>query len=188
MSRAPWPSAFGRGQAPPLQIDVPQRLPGGLWGPPPATGIVSYDNQGNPAGGFGTVPASARGMARAEWPIPVRWEIQVGLSLQCVAGAGGSFEFSPGDFRLFWQLQSYTESASASQELVLEYGAGIYPAVQNWKFSEVKPSTYVLTAQRIEMQVLYIEDNGIGSSQIHDTSWRWSVSFMPALTASGWPA
>lgn len=182
-----WDSRFGRGRTGPLQIDVPVRLPGGLWGPPPATGIVSWDAQGNPESGFGVIPSASSGLTRAEWPLSVRWEVQVALSLQCLGGGNNpNYSFGPGDFRLFFQMMSYVESASARQELVLEYGPGIYPAVQNLVYSEGKPSTYVLTGQRIELSVLNIEDNGL--VQLAGSSWRWTVSFLPALTASGWPA
>lgn len=190
MSGQSWDPRYGRSRTGPLQISTPVRLPGGIWGPPPASGVVSYGAQGEPVSGFGVVESSANGMARAEWPFPVRWEIQAALSFALVSGGIGAnnFEFSPGDFRIFIELTSFIESASAKQSLVLEYGAGIYPMVQNLVFKEAIPSTYVLTAQRVEMRVLSIEDNGIGSTQVWNSSWRWNVNFLPALASAGWPA
>lgn len=188
MTGARFDARYGRGLVGPLQIDVPDRLPGGLWGPPPATGLVSWDMQGAPLSGFGPVDRNLAGLMRAEWPIPVRWELQIALALTHISGGNGEHIWSPGDFRLFLQIRSYVESASATQDVVLEYGPGIYPLIQNIVWSENKPLTYALTAQRIEAEVLSIEDNGIGGQAIHGATYRWAVAFLPALTSAGWPA
>jgi hypothetical protein len=75
-------------------IDVPARLPGGVWGAPALTFRLTYDGNGNPAVSWGPgspfvsaiagvqVPAdiAARTAARAEQPWPQAWVAQVGVT------------------------------------------------------------------------------------------------------------
>jgi len=67
-----------------LAVDYPERLPGGVWGPPPLSWTMSWNVNGQPSitwsdGSTGpTVPQSIRDVctARAEQPIPCVWAIQ----------------------------------------------------------------------------------------------------------------
>jgi hypothetical protein len=75
-------------------IDVPARMPGGVWGAPALTFRLAYDGNGNPAVSWGPgspfvsalagvqVPAdiAARTAARAEQPWPQAWVAQIGVT------------------------------------------------------------------------------------------------------------
>lgn len=195
MSGQRWDGRYGRGRVGPLQAETPVRLPGGVWGPPPIVGLVVFDNNGLPVSGLGRVdPAQrAQSLARTEWPLPVRWELQYFLSLTRVA-------FNPlvpvpeqwpapvGALSVRGSLQWRIESAAAEQLIELPFGPGVYPFVLA---SQGVPgfeglTTFSVVAQQIETQI--VEIVGTGDPSLGGSTWQWSCCPMIGLTSAGWPA
>lgn len=181
---------FGRGRVGPLQAVLPTRLPGGIWGPPAATGTVTWDANGGPIAGFGLVPASAATLGQTEWPIPCRWEVQANLSLTKLSGPGGTtFPATGLAFRPHIQIVSSVESAAGLDEYELRWGAGLYPSHNaNHQLGQVQPfwQTWVFSAQTLRFRLDRIE-GGINANLAGQT-WGWSISILPCLTSAGWPA
>lgn len=187
MTRAAWPAAFGRGRSAPLQIDVPQRLPGGIWGPTPIGGEVEWDFQGAVVGpkSIDLSAISNANQLRAEWPIPVRWELQLGLSLQCLSapidwnGAVGSFDLRGG-------IESNVESATVIQPVRLVFGPGVYPLQAAVSGIPGLGSTFPVVGQTVitRLDRLVLADDVALAS----TRWAWKVNTVCGLTSSGWPA
>ena len=182
---------FGRGRVGPLQAVTPTRLPGGVWGPPATTGIISFDSQGVPLEGFGPVPAGTVALtsARAEWPLPVRWEVQLFLAV-ALKDYKGTPPAPPPDWSLNalaieGLLQWRVESAQAEQPLGLVYGPGLYPFLAAINGVPGLSSTFPLIAQQVETRVVRV--GGTGHPSLADTSWEWSVSTILGLTSAGWP-
>lgn len=182
---------FGRGRVGPLQAVTPTRLPGGVWGPPATTGIVTFDAQGVPLEGFGDVPAGAVALtsARAEWPLPVRWEAQVFLALERVSFTGNPPapvpNWSNGAIAIEGLLQWRVESAQAEQPLQLVFGPGLYPLLAAINGVAGLSSTLPLIAQQVETRITRV--GGIGDPSLANSSYRWSVSTLLGLTSAGWP-
>jgi len=191
-----WDSRFGRARVGPLQADVPTRLPGGLWGPPAATGIVSFDPNGGPLDGWGVVSSANATLGQSEWPIPVRWEVQANVSLSLASGTvvGNVWPQNSATtaFAARIRVISSVESATGIDEVDLAFGPGLYPARNNFHHV-LQPNrpypwsqSYVYTAQTLRFELVSLTgqvENGLAS-----TSWNWSISILPALTSAGWPA
>lgn len=188
---------YGRGRVGPLQALTPVRLPGGVWGPPPATGVVTFDSQGSPTAGYGRVPASvvSSSTARAEWPMPVRWEAQLWLGLERLNYVGNppapapTWPIStqnPFAFSVNGSLQWRIESAQANLPVQLTIGPGLYPFLPATEGVPGLNATFALVAQQVEYSVLSV--SGIGAPELADSTWQWTVAFMLGLTSAGWPA
>lgn len=190
-----WDGRYGRGRTGPLQAETPVRLPGGVWGPPPVTGEVSFDANGFPATGFGRLDPLQRSnsLARTEWPIPVRWELQYYLSLTRVSFNPATpvpevWLAPPGAFRMLGNLTWRIESASAEQSIDLLFGPGMYPFLLA---SNAVPgfeglTTFSVVAQQIESQLFEIA--GRGDPSLGGSTWRYTASAMIGLTSAGYPA
>lgn len=193
MTRAAWPSSFGRGRSAPLQVDVPQRLPGGTWGAPPASGTLVYDAQGLPIVKNGsTVTGSASaGLCQAEWPMPCRWECQLGVSIEPINGNVPWNNLASSDvFRIFWQIVASVESAAFPYIYVAgRVGPGLYPYAyneQNPGFNPTGGSTLVFMAQTLRASIVRFEVNA--DVNLANTQWAWSSTCLLGLTSSGVPA
>ena len=186
MTRAAWPSAFGRGRNAPLQIDVPQRLPGGIWGPTPLTGVVSWDGNGNPtAQGVQSLAATTQSLLRAEWPIPTRWELQIQLALSPVSNAT-TWTGAGGVLLLLGSLESSVESAAVVQEVRLgEYGPGVYPLTAAVNGVQGLGATFPVIGQTVILKVDGVEQGP--DLNLANQTWRWTVSAVCGLTSAGWP-
>jgi hypothetical protein len=187
MSRAPWPAAFGRGRSAPLQIDVPQRLPGGIWGPTPIGGTVSWDAQGVPVGpsSINLTAISNANQLRAEWPIPVRWELQFWLSLQCLT-TDIPWNGQVGSLVMIGAIETSVESATIVQEVQLSFGPGVYPLTAAFNGVAGLGSTFPVIGQTVITRINRLE---LGNDQnLAGTTWAWKVNTVAGLTASGWPA
>lgn len=186
MSRAPWPAAFGRGRSAPLQIDVPQRLPGGIWGPTPLTGTVSWDAQGNPTTqGTQSLTATNQSLLRAEWPIPVRWELQLGLELSPVSGGGTIWNGATGALNIRGSIESSVESASVTQGVQLVFGPGVYPLLAAVNGIPGLSSTFPVIGQTVIVRVNELEQ--APDLNLAGQTWRYTVSVVCGLTSAGWP-
>lgn len=185
---------FGRGRVGPLQAVTPTRLPGGVWGPPPVSGLVSFDAQGVPSSGYGGIDATSvsSSLVRAEWPLPVRWETQIFLDLQRVSYVGNppapaaDWPAPVGAFNLRGLLQWRIESAAAQLVIELPYGPGLYPLVAALQGAPGLGPTFAIMAQQVESRFLSVE--GIGDPSLANTTWRYSASILLGLTSAGWPA
>lgn len=192
---------FGRGRVGPLQALTPVRLPGGVWGPPPATGTVSFDFQGSPSGGFGAVPASvvSSSTARAEWPMPVRWEAQLFLSIERISWASNIIPpqtapppvwpippNNPAAFSVNGLLQWRVESAQANLPVQLPLGPGLYPFLPAVQGAPGLGATFALVAQQVEFSITSV--SGIGDPSLAGSTWQWSASLLLGLTSAGWPS
>jgi hypothetical protein len=187
-------SRFGRGRVGPLQAVTPTRLPGGVWGPPPVSGLVSFDAQGTPSSGYGAIDATSvsSSLVRAEWPLPVRWEVQVFLDLQRIAYVGNPPAPPPdwsapiGAFGVRGLLQWRIESASAQLPIDLVLGPGLYPLTAAIQGVPGLGATFAFMAQQVEARFLTVD--GIGDPSLANSTWRYSASFLVGLTSAGWPA
>ena len=194
MTRAAWPSAFGRGRAGPLQIDVPQRLPGGLWGPQPISGTVAWDNQGapiNPATGSGvsvltlSLADTSQCLLQAEWPIPTRFELQLGLSLSCVAGGPASWTAATQAFTVLGVIEGSVESATVTQVVSLPFGPGAYPLTAAVSGIPGLGSTFPVIAQVLRVRLSAVQ--ATPDPTLAGQTWAWSVNALCGLTSAGWP-
>jgi len=197
MSGQQWDGRYGRGRVGPLQALTPVRLPGGVWGPPPATGTVTFNAQGFPSAGVGAVPASvvSSSTARAEWPMPVRWEAQLWLGIERVSYTGNPPAPVPVwpiptnntvAFSVNGSLQWRIESAQANLPVQLPLGPGVYPFKPAVLGAPGLGATFALIAQQVEFSVLSVE--GIGDPLLANSTWQWTVSFLLGLTSAGWPS
>jgi hypothetical protein len=191
-----WDGRFGRARVGPLQADVPTRLPGGLWGPPPASGIVEFDPNGGPTNGWGPVASANATLGQSEWPLPVRWEVQASVTLTLVSGTiVGSVwpqNSAAQAFAARLRVISSVESATGVDEVDLAFGPGLYPPRNNFHH-QLQPNrpypwsqSYVYTAQTLRFELVSL--TGQQEASLASTSWRWSLSILPALTSAGWPA
>ena len=185
---------FGRSRVGPLQALTPTRLPGGVWGPPPITGLVSFNVQGAPLTGFGALdPATvSASLVRAEWPMPGRWEAQIFLGLERVSYTGNPpapFPSWPGvadALSVNGLLQWRIESAQAELPINLPLGPGPYPLTAALAGVPGLGATLPIMAQQVEARFLTVTGNG--DPQLANQTWRWSVNFLLGLTSAGWPA
>ena len=196
MTRAAWPSAFGRGRAGPLQVDVPQRLPGGIWGPPPIAGTVSWDANGFPIDPATGAPAvggvlvssladTTQSLLQAEWPLPTRWELQVGLGLTCIKGGPAQWSAPTGTFNVRGVLESRVESAMVSQVIDLAFGPGVYPLTAAQAGILGLSNTFPVIGQVVRVR---LTDVVLGSDAIlADQTWSWNVNVLCGLLSAGWP-
>ena len=190
-----WDGRYGRGRTGPLQAETPIRLPGGVWGPPPVVGTVSFDNNGFPLAGFGKLDPLQRSnsLARTEWPLPVRWELQYYLSLTRVsfnplAPVPEQWPAPVNAFSIRGLLQWRIESAAAEQQIELPFGPGLYPFLlaQNAVPGFQGLTTFAVVAQQIETQIFEIA--GIGDPSLGGSTWQYSCCPMIGLTSAGYPA
>lgn len=186
---------YGRGRVGPLQAVTPIRLPGGVWGPPPASGVVSFDAQGVPVAGVGPIDPTvvSSSLARSEWPLPVRWEAQLFLGLERLSYVGNPPApaptwpaVNPAAFSVEGLLQWRIESAQAELAVNLPLGPGVYPLVPALAGVPGLGATFALIAQQVECRMVRV--TGIGDPALANTTWRWSVAFLLGLTSAGWPA
>ena len=195
MTRAAWPSAFGRGRSAPLQIEVPQRLPGGLWGPQPIGGTVSWDAQGapiNPTTGIGvaqldlSLADTSQNLLQAEWPIPTRFELQLGLTLSCVAGGPATWSAAAGAFSVLGRIEGNVESAQVTQNVNLFFGPGAYPLTAAINGVPGLGSTFPVMAQVVRVRIDQVR--ALPDFTLAGQTWAWTVSALCGLTSAGWPA
>jgi len=194
VTRAAWPAAFGRGRAAPLQVDVPQRLPGGLWGPQPISGTVAWDNQGapiNPATGSGvnvldlSLADTSQALLQAEWPIPTRFELQLGLSLSCVAGGPASWNAAAQAFTVLGSIEGSVESATVTQVVSLPFGPGAYPLLAAINGVPGLSTTFPVIAQVVRVRLTSVR--ALPDLTLAGQTWAWTVNAVCGLTSAGWP-
>lgn len=186
MTRAAWPAAFGRGRSGPLQINVPQRLPGGIWGPQPISGTVSWDAQGLPTVvGPQSLVQTSQSLLRAEWPVPTRWELQLGLQLVCIQGGATAWNGATGALNLRGSIESSVESASVTQAVQLIFGPGVYPLTAAVQGINGLSSTFPVIGQYLVARIDSLEQQP--DVALASTTWQWTVSCVCGLTSAGWP-
>jgi hypothetical protein len=185
MTGARFPQAFGRAQAGPLQVSIPSRLPGGLWGPQPISGVVEWDAQGDPSVRKVSLQGTSQSLLQTEWPIPTRWELQLGLALTCLNGSQ-AFNGATGSFNLRGAIVSSVESAEVSQAVELVFGPGVYPLVAAVNGVLGLGSTFAVVGQTVRVRFDRIDlapDRALAS-----TRWAWTVQTVCGLTSAGWPS
>jgi hypothetical protein len=160
-----------------------------LWGPVPASGQLIYDAQGTPiAPGTttGPVTAATRILTQAEWPIPTRWELQFGCSID--GPAPWSNLANTDGFIARFSVVATVESASYRWPIrVGGNGPGVYP--YQWDIANTfapTGATYPLVAQTVRIELESIEVNP--DVNLASTHWNWSVVPLLGLTSAGWPA
>lgn len=187
MTGARFPSSFGRAQAGPLQVSIPSRLPGGLWGPQPISGVVSWDANGAPlVSGFQSLDASSQSLLQTEWPIPTRWEIQLSLSLVCLQGGLTAWVGSNFALNVQGHIDSSVESAAIRTDVSLPFGPGPYPLIAAVNGIQGLGSTFPVIGQTVRLRI-------DGLTQTFDPSlsgstWQWTVNAVAGLTSAGWPS
>lgn len=186
MTGARFPAAFGRAQAGPLQVSIPSRLPGGLWGPQPIGGVVEWDAQGLALNADVNLAAStSQSLLQSEWPIPTRWELQLGLTLQNLSN-GQPWSGQTSAFNLRGSIVSSVESAEVVQDIQLVFGPGVYPLTAAVNGVMGLGSTFAVIGQTVRVRfdrLLCNNDLGLAG-----TRWAWSVSTVCGLTSAGWPS
>lgn len=185
---------YGRLLDGPLQLAVPRRLPGGVWGSPPLTGRFSFDGNGipiDPANGlpsFFTVLIDVRNDLRAlqsqtEWPIPTRWELQIGVLIEPDTELGTAIPWPGINAASFLgSIDTSIESASVAQPLQL--GPGVWPLVAAQANTPGLTATFPVVAQQVRVsffQVVLNQDRNLAIGQT--TNWVWKISTMIGLTA-----
>lgn len=188
-----WDGRAARGRVGPLSVSTPTRLPGGLWGPAPITGSVTWDANGfpiNPATGTPsaiiTIPLTdSQSLLQTEWPIPTRWELQIGLDLACLAGGPATWNADPGALRIIGSIQSSVESASVVQPIDLFFGPGVYPLQAAVNGVPGLGSTFPVVGQTVRVRIeRVIADQ---SDALSGKTWGWTVNALAGLTSAGWP-
>lgn len=187
------PPGYGRAIDAPLQLAVPRRLPGGVWGQQPLTGTFTYDANGfplDPATGLPTssvvidLANTSQGLSQTEWPIPTRWEIQIGLVLTCTNGAFPSWPGANQTAAFQGGIETAIESAGIVQPINLNLGPGVYPFVAASAGVLGLSATFPVVAQQVRVRFLQLQlvsDPNL-AAQISST-WAWSISTMIGLTA-----
>ena len=185
MTGARWPQAFGRAQAGPLQATIPSRLPGGLWGPQPIGGIVEWDAQGFPLTPTVSLAGTSGGLLQTEWPIPTRWEIQIGLTLTCLTGPQ-SWNGAANAFNVRGTIVSSVESSQVTQQVDLPFGPGVYPFQAAINGIPGLQGTFAVIGQTVRIRL----DNVFCGADVNlaSTRWAWNVQSVCGLTSAGWPA
>lgn len=186
------PPGYGRAIDAPLQLAVPRRLPGGVWGQQPLTGTFTYDANGfpiDPATGLPTssvvidLSSTSQGLSQTEWPIPTRWEIQIGLGLVCTNGA---FSKWPGTTGANFEggIETAIESAGVVQPITLNFGPGVYPFIAAVQGVPGLGSTFPVVAQQVRVRYLKLQLNSDQNlSGPISSTWAWSINTMIGLTA-----
>lgn len=188
------PPGYGRAIDGPLQLAVPRRLPGGVWGQAPLTGTFSYDGNGFPLNPSTGAPqnlvvidlgSTSQGLTQTEWPIPTRWEIQVGLTLTCTNGVFSSWPGALQTANFQGAIETAIESASVVQPLALNLGPGVYPFLAASLGVTGLGVTYPVVAQQVRVRYLQVQlnaDPNLSTGGVSST-WAWSVATMIGLTA-----
>jgi hypothetical protein len=186
MTGGRFPSAFGRAQAGPLQVSIPSRLPGGLWGPQPIGGIVEWDGQGTALNPDTNLAATtSQSLLQSEWPIPTRWELQLGLTLTNLTN-GVPWNGAVAAFDLRGSIVSSVESAEVSQEARLVFGPGVYPLTAAINGVPGLSATFGVVGQTVRVRFDRLICNN--DLALAGTRWAWSVSTVCGLLSSGWPS
>jgi len=190
------PPGYGRTLDDPLQLAVPRRLPGGVWGQVPLGGVFSFDQNGSPIDPATGLPAAVvvldvsndlRSLqAQTEWPIPTRWELQFGVSIgpDTASGTGATWTGGPATASFFGTLDTSIESASVSQQLVFNNGIGVYPFTAAQTGVAGLGVTFPVIAQQVRVRfggIVLVQDPALALGVT--TTWRWSISTMVGLTA-----
>lgn len=193
MTRARFPDAFSRSRSGPLQVTVPSRLPGGLWGPPPIGGTVSFDPNGFPldpaTGGpqpivLISLAETSRSLLQTDWPIPTRWELQFGLSLTCITGGFSTWPGAVGTFALTGAITGSVESSSVTQVFSLVNGPGAYPFQAAVSGVSGLGSTFPIVAQQVRVQadsITLASDPALQT--LAGSTWAYSFSALAGLTS-----
>jgi len=122
---------------------------------------------------------------RAEWPIPVRWELQLWLSLQCLTN-DTPWVGAQGSLSVIGAIETSVESATVVQRVQLSFGPGVYPLTAAVAGVPGLGSTFPVIGQTVITRIDRLElDNDLA---LANTSWAWKVNTVCGLTASGWPA
>lgn len=148
---------------------------------------MSWDAQGLVVGpsSIDLTAISNANQLRAEWPIPVRWELQLWLSLQCLT-TDIPWNGQPGSLSVFGAIETSVESATVVQGVALTFGPGVYPLTAAVNGVPGLGSTFPVIGQTVITRIARLElGNDVG---LASTSWAWKVNTVCGLTASGWPA
>jgi hypothetical protein len=148
---------------------------------------VSWDVQGLVVGpsSIDLTAISNANQLRAEWPIPVRWELQFWLSLQCLT-TNIQWGGVPGSFTVIGAIETSVESATVVQEIQLSFGPGVYPLTAAFNGVPGLGSTFPVIGQTVITRINRLQ---LGNDLLlAGTSWAWKVNTVCGLTASGWPA
>jgi hypothetical protein len=160
-------------------------------------GRFSFDGNGipiDPATGLpvlGGVVIDVRNDLRAlqvqtEWPIPTRWELQIGLTIQpdTLAGTAVPWPGAPSAAVFGGSIDTSIESASVSQQLQLTAGPGVYPLVAAQAGILGLSATFPVVAQQVRVLIAQVglnPDQNLASGTT--TNWIWQISTMIGLTA-----
>lgn len=186
MTGGRFPNGFGRAQAGPLQVSIPSRLPGGLWGPAPIGGIVEWDVNGGALNPDTNLAATTSGsLLQSEWPIPTQWALQFGLTLTNLTN-GVPWNGATGAFDLQGSVVSSVESAEMNQPLNLVFGPGVYPLTAALNGVPGLTGTLAVVGQTVRVRferLVCANDQALAG-----TRWAWSVSSVCGLLSAGWPS
>lgn len=148
---------------------------------------MSWDAQGLVVGpsSIDLTAISNANQLRAEWPIPVRWELQLWLSLQCLT-TDIPWNGQPGSLSVIGAIETSVESATVVQPVQLSFGPGVYPLTAAVNGVPGLSSTFPVIGQTVITRINRLQlGNDVG---LANTSWAWKVNTVCGLTASGWPA
>lgn len=186
------PPGYGRAIDAPLQLAVPRRLPGGVWGQQPLTGTFSYDANGFPIDPATQAPAgsvlidlssTSQGLTQTEWPIPTRWEIQIGLVITCVNGTFSSWPGASQTAGFQGGIETAIESAGIVQPISLIFGPGVYPFVAASAGIPGLSATFPVVAQQVRVRYQRVELVSDPNLSGLPSTWAWSINTMIGLTA-----
>ena len=123
---------------------------------------------------------------QTEWPIPTRWELQVGLiiSPDTSAGTSGPWTGSFAAAQFFGSIECSIESATITEPLQLVFGPGNYPLIAAINGVPGLGNTFPVIAQQVRVrigQVVLNADPGLAYGLL--TTWRWTISTLIGITA-----
>lgn len=128
---------------------------------------------------------TSQALLQAEWPIPTRFEIQLGLSLSCVAGGPASWTAAANAFNVVGSLEGSVESATVTQVIELPFGPGAYPLQAALNGVPGLASTLPVIAQVVRVRLVSVR--ALPDFNLAGQTWAWTVNALCGLTSAGWP-
>lgn len=128
---------------------------------------------------------TSQALLQAEWPIPTRFELQLGLSLSCVAGGPASWTAAAQAFDVFGAIEGSVESAMVTQTVALQFGPGAYPLQAALNGVPGLSSTFPVIAQFVRVRLTGVR--ALPDLSLANQTWAWTVNAVCGLTSAGWP-
>lgn len=128
---------------------------------------------------------TTQSLLQAEWPLPTRWELQIGLGLTCIAGGPAQWSANNGTFSVRGVLESSVESAMVTQVVDLSFGPGVYPLTAAQAGVLGLSNTFPVIGQVLRVR---LTDIVLGSDPVlGGQTWSWNVNVLCGLLSAGWP-